>query len=199
MEKSITKLFLTKNKLRFSEIEKALKTRSNKLNYHLKKLIQKNILKKDGEFYFLSTESIIPYLSDKNAILPVVLIKIGDNKKCFLYERKKRPYENKLSLPGGRILVGEEISQAVKRIMKEKYNVDARLENINSISLEHVQKNREIIHSFLLIFVSATTKDKINLTKIDENKKRIIQSDCQLIKKNSNKEYELKTIKSKIK
>ena len=97
-----------------------MKARSNKLDYHLKKLITKNILEKDKEFYKLTenSEYIIPYTSDKNSILPVVLILIGDKKKAFLYKRKKRPYQEFLSLPGGRILLGESIKDSVKRIMK---------------------------------------------------------------------------------
>jgi hypothetical protein len=133
MEKNILKLFLTKDRLKFNEIEKSLKIRSNKLNYHLKKLIEKNILKKEREFYSLAEdfEEIIPYLSDKNALLPVLLIHIGNEKKVFLYERIKRPYKGMLGLPGGRILLGEEIKDATHRIMKDKYNLEVRLDKIN--------------------------------------------------------------------
>ncbi|MDD5012214.1 MAG: NUDIX domain-containing protein [Candidatus Nanoarchaeia archaeon] len=201
MEKKITELFLTRNNLKFHEIEKALKVRSNKLDYHLKKLIEKNILKKEDEFYMLteSSESLIPYISDKNATLPVVLILIGDEKNCFLYERVKRPYKNLLGLPGGRILLGEDINDSVKRIMKEKHGVNADLKKINSISLEHIEKNNKIINSFFLIYVSAKTKENIELTEVNSNKTRIIKSDYNLIKNDSIREYNLNIIKSLIK
>lgn len=199
MEKKILNLFLTKNKLKFNEIEKPLKIRSNKLNYHMKKLISKNILEKQKEFYKLTetSEYLIPYISEKNSPLPAILILIGNKQKAFLYERNKRPYKNFLSLPGGRIILGESIPDATKRIMKEKHSIKAKFQKINSISLEHVYKNKKIIHSFILIFVTATTKDKTNLTNITKNKSKIIPSDYKLIKNDSEKETKIKTIKSK--
>ncbi len=99
--KKILELFLYRHKLKFNEIEKITGIRSNKISYYLKKLIQKKILEKQGDFYSLteSSEFIIPYLSEKKAVLPVILIVIEKNKKIFLYKRDKRPYKDKLSLP----------------------------------------------------------------------------------------------------
>ncbi len=200
MEKEIIRLFLTDNRLKFNEIEKALKVRSNKLDYHLKKLISKRILKKENEFYSLTetSEYLIPYISEKNPVLPVALIILGNKKKIFLYKRTKRPYKNKLSLPGGRILLGENLKEAVKRIMKEKHNINASLKKINSVSLEHVRKNKKIIHSFLLILVTAITKEQFQLTNIKENKSKIIKSDYKLITDNLHKEICIETIISSL-
>jgi ADP-ribose pyrophosphatase YjhB (NUDIX family) len=183
MEKRILDLFLFSNKLKFNEIEKLVKIRSNKLAYHLKNLVKKNIINKEGEYYSLSdaSEYLIPYLSEKKAPLPVVLIMIGNAKKCFLYIRKKRPYAGKLSLPGGRLILGENIDDAVKRIIQEKFKVDAKLTRINSVSLEHVRKNNKIVHSFVLFFVSAEAKS-LALVDVNKNKKNIISSDYKLIK-----------------
>ncbi len=201
MEKQILKLFLKENKLKFNEIEKFLEIRSNKLNYHLKKLISKGIIEKEKEFYKLTetSEYLIPYISEKNSVLPVILILIRNKQKAFLIQREKRPYKNKLSLPGGRIILGESISKAVKRILKDKHKLNATLQKINSVSLEHVYKNKKVIHSFLLIFVTAKTKDKIELTNIKPNKSKIIPSDYKLILNDSNKKINLNTIYSKIK
>lgn len=200
MEKEILKLFLTNNQLKFNEIEKFLKTRSNKLDYHIKKLISKKILKKEKGLYKLTetSEYLIPYLSEKNSVLPVILILIRDKNKAFLYKREKRPYKNLLSLPGGRILLGENIKDSVKRIMKEKHNINASLEKINSVSLEHVQRDKKTIHSFLLIFVNAITKDKIKLISLTKNKPKIIPSDYKLIKEHLNNSFNIQTIISNI-
>ncbi len=198
IERKILDLFLYSHKLKFNEIEKSLKIRSNKLSYHLKNLIEKGILQKQNEFYFLTetSEFLIPYLSEKDSVLPVILIHIGNSKKCFLCKREKRPYKNKLSLPGGRLLLGESIQKATKRIMKNKFNINVKLEKINSISLEHVEKNNKIIHSFLLILVSAKTKQKTKLTNVDENKDKIISSDYKLIKNDDNLKINIKEIYS---
>src|SRR3989344_8873422 len=188
-------VFLYNKKLKFNEIEKLTKIRSNKLTYYLKELTKKRILEKDKEYYKLTeaSESLIPYVSNKKSPLPIVLIHIGNNKQAHLIKREKRPFKDLLSLPGGRLLVNESISKAVKRIMKEKYNISAKFEQINSITLEHVKKNKTTIHTFLLILVSAITKDKIQLTDIQKSKSKIISSDYNLIKNKQNSKVEIKT------
>jgi len=105
MEKKILSLFLCSKGLKFNEIEKQLRVRSNKLAYHLTNLVKKGILIKNKEVYELSeaSENIVPYLSENQAPLPVILIHLGDKDKTFLYKREKRPYKNCLSLPGGEI------------------------------------------------------------------------------------------------
>lgn len=185
MENQILELFLYHNNLKFNKIEKLLKIRSNKLSYYLKILIKKGILTKNKENYSLSesSEFLIPYISNKKAVLPVLLIHLGNKSSCFLYKREKKPFKDMLSLPGGRFLVNESIKQASKRIMLEKFKINVNFKKINSISLEHVKKQNKIIHSFLLIFVSVRTKDKTPLTKIN---KKVIPSDYKLLKNNLN-------------
>ena len=98
------------------------------------------------------------------------------------------------------MLLGESIKDATKRIMKEQHNVKVSLKKINSISIEHVKKNKIILHSFLLIFVTATikTKEKIILTNLQKNKSQIISSDYKLIKENLHKKTEINTIISNL-
>lgn len=195
----ILKLFQYNQKLKFSDIEKALKVRSNKLSYHLKKLTKNGVLAKDKKYYSLSetSEHLIPYLSEKKAMLPVVLIKIGNNKECFLYKRTKRPFKDQLSLPGGRPLLAESLKDSVKRIMKEKFNINSDLKEINSVSIENLSKNKKIIQTDIIIFVTAKTKDKIKLTNLKKSKRKIITSDYFLIKNDSSKKLTIKTINTK--
>ena len=219
-EQKILELFLFNNNLKFNEIEKLIKIRSNKLAYHIKSLIKKGVLIKERENYSLSetAEYLIPYLSNKKAVLPVVLVHVGDKKQCFLYNRKKRPFKDYLSLPGGRFLINESIQDATNRLMK-KFNINANFKKINYISLEHVQKSfktsespqkskaskdfccvkkqKNKIHSFLLIFVSATTKDRIILINIKKNRSKIIRSDYELLKNDLDKKIKINTLYSK--
>ncbi len=199
MEQKILSTFLYNHKLKFNEIEKLLKARSNKLSYHLKKLGDKGTLDKEGDFYKLSetAESVIPHLTEKQSILPVILVAIKKGNKFFLYKRNKRPYKNLLSLPGGRILAGETIQQATKRIMK-KFKINCNFKKINSISLEHVKKGDKIIHSFLLILITATTKNEIEYFDPHKLKSKIISSDYQLIKNNLNKKIKIENIVTRI-
>jgi len=199
MERKILNLFLKNHRLKFNEIEKNLDIRSNKLAYHLKKLVEKGVLLKEGESYSLSetSEYIIPYLSEKNNVLSIILIKIGNKKEVFLYKREKRPFKDFLSLPGGRLLIGESINSAVKRIMQTKHEISANLVKINSVSLENIKKGSKIINSFMLIFVEAKTKDKIDLININKNKSKIITSDYNLINSKNNSDVKIDTIITK--
>lgn len=197
MEQKILKVFLYNHKLKFSEIEKELKIRSNKLAYHIKNLEKKGIIIKDKDFYRLSdtAEELIPYLTQKKSVLPVILIATGNKNKnkLFLYKREKRPFKNKLSLPGGRMILGETIPKATERLMK-KFRIKAKFKKINSISLEKVKKKDKILHTFLLIFTTAQTKNKIPLTDINKNKSKIISSDYKLIKSDLDKEIKVKNL-----
>ncbi|MFH1451648.1 MAG: hypothetical protein ABIF88_00550 [archaeon] len=198
IEKNILERFLYAHKLKFSEIEKSLKIRLNKLNYHLQKLIKKNILIKERDFYKLSetSEYIIPYLSNKKHVLTVILIHIGNQDNAFLIKRNKRPYKDLLSLPGGRLILGESIENATERIL-EKFNVRAKFKEIKSISLEHLKKNGNVIASYLLIYVTAKGEG-IELTDIKKNKKKIIKSDYHLITSNFKKRISIEEINSAI-
>ena len=51
MENKILNLFSYNHKMKFNEIEKEIKIRSNKLAYHLKNLIKKEIISKKAEEY----------------------------------------------------------------------------------------------------------------------------------------------------
>lgn len=197
MENKILDLFLYSKKLKFGEMEKKLDIRSNKLAYHLKRLINNNILNKEGDSYEISdkSESILPYLSDKKSVLPVILIHIGTKKECFLYTRKKRPYAGYLSLPGGRMLLGESIKQAVKRIMFDKFRVKSKLIEIHSVSLEQVKYKSKIVNSFLLIFVTAQARG-LEILNLEKNKRKIIRSDLKLLTENLSRRIVINTINS---
>ena len=183
MEQEILKLFLYNEKLKFSQIEKSLKKRSNKIAYHLKNLVNKSVLSKEGHFYRLAKENLIPYMSNKNPALPIILIHMGDKENCFLYRREKRPFKNKLGLPGGRIVLGENLERATERIIKNKFNIQCKFEKLHSVSIEHVKNSEGIFQTDLLFFVTAKPrpKEKIDLTEIKKNKSKIISSDYKLL------------------
>lgn len=200
VERKILDLFLYNHQLRFRDIEEALKMRSNKIAYHVKNLLLRKILINECGHYSLSdsSEHLIPYLSDKSAVLPVILIHIGDKSNAFLYRRNKRPYKGLLSMPGGRIILGESIQDSVKRIMKNNFNMDSKLVKVNSISLEQVKKSNKLVHSFLLVFVTAKTNCEPELIYFKKNKRKIIPSDYKLLTSDLNKDYKIKTIYSRI-
>lgn len=83
--------------------------------------------------------------------------------------------------------------------MKEKFNINCKYKKTNSISLKQVKnKSGKIIHSFLLIFVIASSKDKANYINLKNCKKNIISSDYKLITNDLDKEIKIQNINSKI-
>lgn len=196
-EQKILRLFLYKEKLKFSDIEKSLGLRSNKLAYRLKTLLEKEILRKEKNLYVLAKENLLPYLSEKDNALPVILIHIGNKGRCLLYKRQKRPFKDKLGLPGGRTLVGETLQKATARIMKEKFKIKCKLKKIHSVSLEQIKNATEVFQTDLIIFASAETGETIGLTDIKKNKSKIISSDYKLLTQDLEKEVHINNFSTK--
>ncbi|MEK6846819.1 MAG: NUDIX domain-containing protein [Nanoarchaeota archaeon] len=199
MKEKIINLFLYDKKLKFNEIEKKIPERSNKIAYHLKKLVKEGFIKKEKERYSLSDkqELTIPHISDKNSVLAIILIAISNKEKIFLIKRSKRPFNNnKWCMPGGRIIAGETIKQATHRIISEKYGIKCKYLKTHSVSLEQAKKGDKIMHTFLLIFVSAKTDEKLDYKTV--NKKRMIESDYYLIKNKMHSELKIDNLNSQI-
>ncbi len=199
-KKEIFKQFLFNKKLRFNEIEKLTKIRSNELAYFLEKLIENNILKKNEEFYELSEtyEKFIPFFSEQLSPLPVVLIACIQDNKILLHKRTKRPYENHWSLVGGKIYLNETVHTAAKRMLKEKTFLDGEVISINSVVHEQVKNGEEIKHAYFLFFVVmkplTQIKDKENIKWFGLNELKdvkIIPSDLWLIQNKLNEKIEL--------
>ena len=201
MENQILTLFAHEPQLTFSNIKERIKIRSNLLSYWLKKMIQKGIIIKSGRLYKLaeSSEHLVPYLSENKSTLPVILIILRNKNKVFLHKREKRPYKGLLSIPGGRLLIGESINDAARRIMKVKFGVNIEKISIKSIHLEHVKKNKSVVYSFLLITTQAATRDTLNFIDFKKVRAKIIPSDYQIINSTSDDPIHIKTITSAFK
>jgi ADP-ribose pyrophosphatase YjhB (NUDIX family) len=208
----IFKLFLENTKLKFSEIEKQLKIRSNMVSYHLTSMVQDGILIKKGEHYHLTdhAEKYIPIFSDMFGIevgpLPVVLVAVMNKKqdRILLVKRNKRPYKNYWSMIGGKILLHEDFCDASLRKVKEKTGLNSEFVSLNDILHERVEGSGIVKHSFILIFTKVFVKDitfrKTNagelewfsINKLDP--KTIIPSDYHLIKHSLNKKHKIRNL-----
>ena len=76
----------------------------------------------------------------------------------------------------------------------KKFNLNVNFKKINSMSLEHVKKKDKILHSFLLIYVTAQTKDEVELISVEKKKRQIIKSDYFLLRHKSDEELDINTI-----
>jgi ADP-ribose pyrophosphatase YjhB (NUDIX family) len=183
----IFSLFLDSYKLKFNEIEKKLKTRSNKLAYHLEQMQKEGLLQKQGEYYSLTREGEIhiPNFEKDKTPLPVILVAPMHRGKVLLVKRPQRPYKDYWGFPGGRMLAHETVKEACERKLREA-NIQGSYESLNAIAHEFV-KDEDFKHSFLLFFTKAKVKSSegnwFSLKKLPE---RMIPSDKWLIKNKLN-------------
>jgi ADP-ribose pyrophosphatase YjhB (NUDIX family) len=213
----IFKLFLENNRLKFNEIEKCLKIRSNMVSYHLTSMVKEGLLVKKGEYYLLTehAEKYIPLFSDIFGMdvgpLPIVLVAVvnknsKNNKNILLIKRNKRPYKNYWSMIGGKLLLHEDIQEAAVRQVKEKTGLDSVFVSVNNVMHERVEGAGIIKHSFMLMFVKVVVKNMrfkethagelkwFNINKLESDKiisDKIIPSDYWLIKHSLNKKINI--------
>lgn len=203
----IFKLFLENNKLKFNEIEKCLKIRSNMVSYHLTSMVKDGLLVKKGEYYYLTehAEKYIPLFSDIFGMdvspLPIVLVAVVNKNRILLIKRNKRPYKDYWSMIGGKLLLHEDIKEAAMRQVKEKTGLDAEFISLNNVMHERVEGAGIVKHSFMLIFVKVVVKNIkfketragelkwLDVNALDSNK--IIPSDYWLIKHSLNKKISI--------
>lgn len=193
----IFELFLDKYTLKFSDIEKQLKIRSNALSYHLEMMKKQGLIEKNGENYQLTedAESYIPSLSASGiGPMPVILAAIIKKDKVLLIKRHSRPYKEYWSLIGGKMHMHENIPAAALRKSKEETGIDCTFKSLNAILHERVEGKGKIKHSFMLFFVklepnsskSVKAKDGKWFALSRLNKKDVIPTDYFLIRNKLN-------------
>ncbi|MGV8162180.1 MAG: NUDIX domain-containing protein [Candidatus Nanoarchaeia archaeon] len=197
---NIFSLFLEREKIKFADVEKAIKIRSNMVAYHLKEMEKEGILKKRQEFYVLSEkgEKYLPIFSHVTGKelgpVPVILVAVICKDEILLIKRTKRPYANYWSMIGGKMKMHEDFDEASTRLVKEKTGIESEFVSLNAILHEKVM-GEEIKHSFILFFTMVKVKNKkigkdANLKwfkKKDISKEDTIPSDYYLIKNKLNK------------
>jgi ADP-ribose pyrophosphatase YjhB (NUDIX family) len=199
----IFRQFLYADRLKFNEIEKKTKIRSNELAYLLKRMVSDGVLIKNKENYLLTEESEkqIPHFSESSETspLPVVLILCVKQNKLLLIKRNKRPYKDYWSLVGGRIRTSETIKNATLRILKEKTFIDSKFISINAVVHEKYSENGKIKNAFVLFLTKVSPTNEIKekedikwFGKTDLKTLKIVPSDLWLIENKLNSKIDVK-------
>ncbi|PLW80107.1 hypothetical protein C0585_04295 [Candidatus Woesearchaeota archaeon] len=179
IEKDILKKFMYNNKLRYNEIWNK-DVPSNKFDYHLKKIIGKDYIKKVGEYYELTSSGMhhISHLDGEkieNKKKPIVcsfVMGVDDKGKCLFNLRKKQPFIDTLGLPGGKIDVGNStVEQAEIEFLEETgLKGELKLKLItNYITID--ENTNEVSHQMVGFFYIATKLigELIELTREGKN------------------------------
>jgi ADP-ribose pyrophosphatase YjhB (NUDIX family) len=192
----IFELFLNKHKLKFSQIEKDLKIRSNMVSYHLECMVKDALLKKSGEYYELTKEAekYIPIFSNitgkELAATPALLVAIVHKDRVLLLKRDKRPYKGYWGIIGGKLRFDQDVEAGSVKLALEKTGLKTSFSSLNSVMHESVMDEGTLKHSFLSLFTVVRAKD-VNIAKPDTKwvkvkdlaKEDIIPSDLWLLKK----------------
>jgi ADP-ribose pyrophosphatase YjhB (NUDIX family) len=205
----IFKLFLEKDKLKFSEIEKEIKIRSNMVSYHLEKMLEEGILEKKGQYYYLTktSERYIPIFShlvgNDLSPLPVILVAVMKKDKILMIKRNKRPYKNYWSMIGGKMMFDETFESSSIRQVEEKAGIKSAFVSINSVLHERVEEEGIVKYSFILFFTKVAVKyEKFKDTSQGELKwfsvkqlenEKVIPSDYWLLKNKLSSKIDVKS------
>lgn len=206
----IFSLFLNNTKLKFSEIEKSLKIRSNKVSYHLEQMQREGLLYKRDNYYLLTktAERYIPIFQhitgEQLSPLPVNLVAITHKDKLLLIKRNKRPYKDYWSLIGGKMRFEETFADSSLRLVKIKTGLNGKFVSVNSVMHELVKGEGILKHNFILFFTKVNAKDnkfretehgKLKWFNVNDLKKeKIIPSDLWLIQNKLNSILEMKKV-----
>lgn len=135
VQRGILQKLSQKSGLRFSEI-KPRAVESNRFMYHLKSLLDENLVKKTGLLYRLTPKGkgLVDRVSDSSfeeRIQPKIVTLIActreDDGSYLLYRRGKQPFLGKVGFPYGKIHMGERVAEAASRELKEKTGLSAEL------------------------------------------------------------------------
>ncbi len=195
IKREIFELFLKNNKLKFNEIEKHTKIRSNLLTFYIKNLIKEKVIEKSGEHYKLTLEAekIIPFYKqtfEGNSKLPVVLIAIKKKDELLLLKREERPYKEYFSLLGKKMKLAETIEETAVRCAKEETGLDVKFKKLCGVVHERLKEDNQFKHSFIF-FVCIVEPTSKEITKTRElkwfNTKKLDPKTKELSKKESDK------------
>lgn len=169
IKKQILYQLITNSSLPYSKL-KPNDVESNLFIYHLKQLITEDlVVKKNDGKYELSDEGkkYADNLSLKNLqprIQPkiVTLIVCKNNKgEVLLYKRKRQPFLGLVGFPYGKIHLGEKISEAALRELKEKTGLVSKLSHKGDAYLTTFKDDKLISQMFCHVFAGEDPKGEL--------------------------------------
>lgn len=158
-ERKLFKQFVYAERLSFSQLVKKTKVPSNLIAYFLKKMLSKSILQKTSAgLYELSSkgEKLLPFYTEQESINPlvVILVVLVHNGKVLLSKRMRRPYRGLWSILSGRMVLGESIESAAKRVCLQKAGVECDFLGTSAVVHERMIQG-EAKHSFVFFVTKA--------------------------------------------
>lgn len=165
---------LLKKEISFSELLNVAEVSDNgRLNYHLKILLEEGLLIKKKGLYSLTPLGermgvyINQFQSKEIYPLPIVgaLIYTID-KKLLLVQRAKNPQKGKWGFPGGKVVIGEKIHEAIEREVLEETGLKLKSKKILGFFPSIIYQEEELkyhVHLIPVLMEPISKKDTIVL------------------------------------
>lgn len=160
LQKQILRQLLLNQNCRYRDI-KPKEVEGNLFMYHLRRLISDGLVEKNGTHYQLtkaglrfvdsvSIKSLMPRIQPKIATLLAVTNERGE---WLLYKRSREPFFGMVGFPYGKIHLGETVSQAASRELREKTGLSASIEHRGDAYVTVWQKDELISQMLFHIFI----------------------------------------------
>ncbi|MBW2998022.1 NUDIX domain-containing protein [Candidatus Woesearchaeota archaeon] len=145
--------------MKFHELWDKETIRSNKFAYHLKQMIDAELLIKVGEEYQLTSQgkSLVTFLDgttgkkEKQPLLTLVMV-VYDGEKILAHKRLKEPFYGYYGFPSGKAKFGEEFLEGANRELKEETNLVADFKMSGMINCR-TYEGTELLHHHNLIIL----------------------------------------------
>jgi 8-oxo-dGTP pyrophosphatase MutT (NUDIX family) len=177
VQKDIIRTLVHVSSARFSEL-KPTRVESNLFMYHLKQLIAKHVIEKDGANYRLTVkgklfvdrvnlDKLVFRIQPK--IITILTIKSTQG-TWLLLERTHEPHMNMVGFPSGKIHFGETLDDSAKRELKEKTGIeDLKLLLRGNIIMRFTDKTSgQIVNHISGYVFSGTSKTELKIDGISE-------------------------------
>ncbi len=199
----LLKIFLYKRSASFTDLADSLRVPSNKLSYHLNKLVQREVLEKIGNRYTLTESSrlFLPYFDSllNRSKYPLVVVKVDVvmKGKHLLVFRKKEPFLGFWEVPATKLRLGESVDEAVRRVLG-KVHEKARMSAPIAVR-EKILSQSEVIYDYFLYFVTIQLSSSKEIKAMGEfllrrewDKMRLIPTDKLFLQGKIRKDAEVK-------
>lgn len=146
IKKEILEKLMYNTSLNYNSLWNKKKYPSSKFNYHLKKLVNEELLEKNDEDLYKLTQKGTQYIAELNnkklekQTIPLTcsfVLCVNKNDEVLLQKRKKQPYLGIVNIPGGKVQFGESTQEAGIRELYEESKL-----TIESMKLKMIDEVR---------------------------------------------------------
>lgn len=161
IEKEILEKLMYNSSLNYNSLWNKKKYPSSKFNYHLKKLVQDELLHKneDGEYELTQKgNQLIAELNNKKLEKQTIplscsfVLCINKDKEVLLQKRKKQPYLGIINIPGGKIQFGESSNDAAIRELYEESKLTAHSLKLKLVDEVRTYNEKEEIFAHIIAY-----------------------------------------------